>query len=104
MVRIWSDVREDMSNQDGFAIERFLVDKLAAAVFELADHGLGHDTVFTVGKIEAPLMGLGIVKTQFISLSAPLGRRVELHQVGAAIPHLSDDDKGFHFDPASGAS
>jgi hypothetical protein len=53
-----------MSNQDGFAVKRFLVDKLAPAVFEFADHGRRYRAVVAGGKIEAPTMGLGIVEAQ----------------------------------------
>ena len=43
------------------AIECFLVEELPASIFELADRGLAHGTAAAVGKIEAPLAGLGIV-------------------------------------------
>src|SRR5260370_23974062 len=59
--RIRSDVRYNKSNQDGSVIECFLIEKLAASIFELADRGLAHGTALTVGPIEAPLVGLGIV-------------------------------------------
>src|SRR6266568_3566494 len=62
--RIRSDVRKAISTKDGSAMKCFLVEKLAAAILELADHGLAHGTVVAVGPIEAPLMGLGIVQTQ----------------------------------------
>src|ERR1700735_5404149 len=61
VARIRSDVRDNKSNKDGSGIECFLIEKLAASILELADRGLAHSTAVTVGKIEAPLMGLGIV-------------------------------------------
>ncbi len=64
MLGIWTDVLKDVSNQDDFAIVRFLVDKLASSIFEFTDHRLGQGTVSAVGKIETPLMGLGIVETE----------------------------------------
>jgi hypothetical protein len=62
--RIRSDIRHDKSNVDGSAIKAFLVEKLGAPIVELADRGLVQGTVDAVGKIEAPLVGLGIVQTQ----------------------------------------
>src|SRR6267143_5089950 len=62
--RIRSDIRHDKSNVDGSAIKTFLIEKLAAPIVELADCGLVQGTVDAVDKIEAPLVGLGIVQTQ----------------------------------------
>jgi len=59
--RIRSDVRNNKSNKDGSAIECFLTEELAASIFELANSGLAHGAAAAVGKIEAPLAGLGIV-------------------------------------------
>ncbi len=61
--RIRSNIRDDETNKNGSTIKCLLVEKLAAPVFELADCGLGHHTAVDVGKIEAPLAGLGIVET-----------------------------------------
>src|SRR5580704_4436214 len=61
VARSWSDVRDNKSNNDGSGIECFLIEKLAASILELADRGLAHSAAVTVNKIEAPLMGLGIV-------------------------------------------
>lgn len=55
---------ESKSNQNGPAIKRFLIVKLAAAVFELADHGHAEGTAIAAGEMEAPLMSLGIVEAQ----------------------------------------
>jgi len=59
--RIRGDVGYYKSNEDGSAVQCFLVEKLAASIFEFADRGLTQRTAVTVGKIEAPLVGLGIV-------------------------------------------
>src|SRR6266498_52501 len=50
--RIWSDVRHNESNKDGSAVECFLGEKLAAAIFELADRGWAQGTALAVGKIQ----------------------------------------------------
>jgi HlyD family secretion protein len=70
MVGIWSDVRKDVSNQDSFAIKQFLVDKLAVAVFELADHGSVHGTVVAAGDIKVPL--------EFVRVQPYVSPRIEL--------------------------
>ena len=62
MVRVRPDVCKEMSNQDGFSVKRFVVDELATAVFEFADHGRRYRTVVAGSKIEAPTLGLGIVE------------------------------------------
>ena len=46
--RIRSDVRDDKPNIDGSAIKCFLVEKLAAAIFEVANRGLAQSTVVAV--------------------------------------------------------
>jgi len=45
-------------------MQHFLVEKLAAAIFESANRGLAQDTAVAVGKIETPLMGLRIVQPE----------------------------------------
>src|SRR5712692_1371028 len=104
MGRIRSDVRDDKSNENGSAIKWFLIEKLAAPILELADGGLAQGAVVAVGKIETPLVGLRIVQTQgqtFDVTCWAIG--LELHQIGAAIPNLSDDGSTLIFDPGSGA-
>src|SRR5262249_55621673 len=59
--RIWGDVRDNKSNKNGPAVHCFLVEKLTASIFEFADRGLTQRAAFTIGKIEAPLVGFGIV-------------------------------------------
>ena len=100
MVRVRTDVCKEMSNQDGFALKRFVVDELATAVFEFADHGRRYRAVVAGGKIEAPTMRLGIVEAQ-VQFFQVNGWEVgfEFHQIGAAIPHFPDDNTRFHFDP-----
>src|SRR5260370_10315158 len=58
--RIRGDVRDNKSNENGAAVQCFLVDKLTASIVEFADRGLTQRTAVTVGKIEAPLVGFGI--------------------------------------------
>src|SRR5216683_2110630 len=48
----------------GQAIQCFLVEKLAAAIFESTNRGLAQSTTIAVSKIETPLMRLRIVQTQ----------------------------------------
>src|SRR5713101_236184 len=59
--RIRGDVRDNKSNKNGPAVQCFLVEKLAASILEFADRGLTKRTAVTVGKIEAPLVGFGVV-------------------------------------------
>jgi hypothetical protein len=61
-MRIRSDVRPDHSNQDGSAIKWLLIEKLAAAILELADRGHAQGTAAAAGEILTPLVGLGIVE------------------------------------------
>src|SRR6202041_332080 len=105
VARSRSDVRNNKSNKDGSGIECFLIEKLAASILELADRGLAHGTAVTVGKIEAPLMGLGIVETQRQTFDATRWAiDLELYQIGAPIPNLSDHSSALIFDPSCGAS
>ena len=55
-MRIGSDVGPYNSNQDASSIEWFLVVKLATAILELTNGGLGYGAVIALGKILAPLM------------------------------------------------
>src|SRR5258708_28358648 len=61
---IRSDGGEAVASENGFAAERFLIEKLAAPILEFADHRLRQDTVGAARPIETPLVGLGIVETQ----------------------------------------
>src|ERR1700722_19607278 len=61
VARSWSNVRDNKSNNDGSVIAACMLEKLEASILELADRGLAYSAAVTVGKIEAPLMGLGIV-------------------------------------------
>ena len=101
---VWGDVRKAIPNKDGSAIKWFVIEKLAAAILELADHGLTHGTVSAAGPIEAPLVGLGIVKTQahtFDVTCKAIG--FELEQTGSAIPDFADNGHTLIFVPGSGA-
>ncbi len=99
------DVRYNEPNKDGSAIQCFLVVEFAASILELADRGLAQGAVVAVGKIEAPLVGLWIVETQVQTFEVPFWAiGLELYQIGAAIPNLSNDGSALKFDPGSGAS
>ena len=39
--RIYGDTRKTIPTQDGFAVKRLLIEKLALSIFELADYRLG---------------------------------------------------------------
>ena len=45
----------------GATVPQFLIIKLTAPIFELANGGLGQSPVTAVGEIETPLPGLWIV-------------------------------------------
>src|ERR1022692_324283 len=99
--RIRGDVCYDESNQDSSTMNGFLVKKLATSILELADRGLAKCTVVAIGKIEAPLAGLGIIETQVQAFEMPF-RAVGLkfHKIGAAIPNFSDDACTVIFKPS----
>jgi hypothetical protein len=102
--RIRSDVRYNESNKDGPLVHSFLREKLAAAILELANRGWTQCAASAVGEIQAPLAGLGIVKTQVQTLDMtgwPID--LKLNQICAAIPNFSDDASAFIFDPLRGA-
>ena len=105
MGRIRSDVGDDKSNENGAAMQRFLVEKLGAAIFEFANRGLAQRTAAAVGKIETPLMGLRIVQPQGQRFYVP-SRTIDFEhqQIGSAIPDLSDESSTFIFGPGSGAA
>src|SRR5713226_6048577 len=99
------DVRYNEPNKGGSAIQCFLVVEFAASILELADCGLAQGAVVAVGKIEAPLVGLWIIETQVQTFEVPFRAiGLELYQIGAAIPNLSNDGSALKFDPGSGAS
>src|SRR6266852_5905391 len=99
------DVRYNEPNKDGSAIQGFLIVKFAASIFELADRGLAQGAVVAVGKIEAPLVGLWIVEAQVQTFEVPLlAIGLELQQIGASIPDLSNDGSSVKFNPGGGAS
>src|SRR5262249_34305613 len=103
MAGIRRDVRDDEANKDGPAIECFLVEELTTAVFEGADRGLAEDAATTVGKIQAPLMRLRVVKAERERFDVAFGSiDLELDKIGAAIPNLADDSGAVVFDPSGG--
>jgi len=100
--RIPSDVRPDISHENGSPVQCFLIEELAAPILELTDRGLAQRAAAAVGRVETPLVGLGIVETQrqnFEVTCWAIG--LELREIGAAIPNLSDDGRALVFDPGS---
>jgi len=92
--------REDESNQDRSAIERFLVVKLTAAVLELADHRLAQGAGIAAGEVQAPLAGLGIVKAEGEELDMSGGAvQLDFREIAAAIPNLPNLDRAVELDP-----
>ena len=63
--RIRSDLGDHKSNEDGSAIQCFLIEELATAINELADGGLTQYAIGAVGRIEAPLVGLRIARRRY---------------------------------------
>src|SRR5580700_9489961 len=104
-MRIWGDVAPDDADQDGSAVECFLVVKFAAAIFEFADRGwLAEDADFAVGKSEIPLMGLRIVEKESEVLEMAVGAiGFYFFELGAAIPDFTDRHRAVHFRPGGRA-
>jgi len=66
---------------------------------------LVHGTVAAVCPIEAPLVGLRVVKTQAHTFDVTCRAiDLEFEQTGATIPNFANDGKTLIFDPGSGAS
>lgn len=100
---IRSDVRDHESNEDRSAVQGFLGEELAASILELTDRRWAQDPAGDARKIEAPLAGFGVVQTQAQRPDVacrPID--VELHQIGATVPDLSNDGGTFVFDPGPG--
>jgi hypothetical protein len=98
--RIRSDVRDNKSNKDGSAIQWFLIVKLTPSIFKFADGGLAQGAAIAIRKIQAPLVGFGIVQAQVQTLEVAcwaIGH--ELHQIAAAIPNFANDAGAIIFDP-----
>ena len=70
-------------------MQHFLVEKLAAAIFESANRGLAQGTAAAVGKIETPLMGLRIVQPHVpfrtIDFERPKGLEWPSQSAGAKV-------------------
>jgi hypothetical protein len=71
------DVGNHEPNQDGSALENFLVEELSASVLELPDCRLAQGATAAAGEVEAPLMRLGVVETQAQGFNVP--RRAPLN-------------------------
>jgi len=72
VARIRRDIGDDEADQDGAAVERFLVEEIAPSILELADGRYAQDAGPAAGDIQVPLMRLGIVqaKRQKLEVSA----------------------------------
>jgi hypothetical protein len=57
-------LRPDKANENGFAVECVPGVELALSVFELANLDRDDETVFAVGPVKVPLVGLRIVRAQ----------------------------------------
>lgn len=103
MGRIRGHARPNKSHKDAFAIKGILGVELTASVLELAYLGWNHGAILAVGPIEAPLVGLRIVRTQGQTFEVA-GWAIDLDrvQLGAAIPHLEADTSTLKFNPGSG--
>src|SRR5579863_3530518 len=100
MAGILCDFGYHKSNEDGSSVECFLIVKFSASVLEFSDRGLTERPTLHVRKIEAPLVRLRIVQAQRQCLDVP--RRpsgIEFHEIGPAVPHLSDDSRAIIFNP-----
>src|ERR1700691_3409769 len=102
--RTRGQVRPNISNEDDLAINRILGEEFAASVLEFADLGWVEYANFAVRPIKAPLMGLGIVKSQGQTFDMADIRAVEFDgvQLRAAIPKLVADAGTVKFDPGRG--
>src|SRR5207253_6710594 len=102
--RIRSDVRDAQSNQNGSAVELFLIVELGASALELADRRWAQGTRRTAGNIDAPLMGLAVVETQGQELEVTC-RALDLDfaQVGASVPDAANDVGTVVVDPGGRA-
>jgi hypothetical protein len=56
VTRIRSDIGDDEADQDGAAVECFLVDEFAPSILELADCRNAQNAAAAAGDIQAPLM------------------------------------------------
>src|SRR5579864_2708433 len=103
MRRARGRVRPDKSNQDGFAINRVLGEKLTPSILEFADLGWVKDAILAIGPIESPLVGLRVVQTQRQTFDVPrVSIDLDRVQLRAPIPNLVADARTLKLNPASG--
>jgi hypothetical protein len=94
------DIRYDKSNQNVLAIERLLVEELAASILELPNRRWAQIAAAATGEIETPLAGSSIVETQTYSFDAPCWAiDDELQQICLAIPDTSNNGSSFVLNP-----
>ena len=96
---VWRDIRPDGADQDRSPIERILLDQFAPAVGKAADHGSLELPDGAVGKIHAPLTGLGVVEEDGHSLPVALWTiRFNFFHLSATVPELVDVYSSIQFD------
>ena len=97
-------VRPNKSNQDNFAVNRILGEKLAASILEFADLGWIQDAILAVGPIEPPLVGLRIVQPESQAFDVARSRTINLDrvQLSAAVPNLVALSSTVKLDPGIG--
>jgi hypothetical protein len=94
------DVGDHKADEDGAAIQRFLIVEFAAAIAELSDSGLAENAAADVGEVKAPLAGLRIVEAQAERFDMAGGTvDLKFDEIGAAIPNFSDDRGAVVLDP-----
>lgn len=59
--RIRRNVRYDKPNEDGTAIQCFLIEKLTASILKLANRGYTQSADGAVGEVQTPLAGFGVI-------------------------------------------
>ena len=101
MIRLRCDSPKPVPDENNFAVECFLIVKLAAAVSELADRrGLRQHSLTRICPVKPPLARLWIVETERQSLQMARGRcELNLLQITAAVPNLSSRYRSITFNP-----
>src|ERR1700683_2104147 len=101
MGRIRGGTGPNKTNKDAFSIQRVLGVELTLSIFKLADLGREDWATLSVGPVQAPLVGLGIVETEGQTFDMAGSRAIgfELLQLSPAIPNLTGYGSTVKFDP-----
>src|SRR5690348_6468182 len=100
MGRLRGQVRPDVSNQYGLAVNRILSKKLSAPIFEFAHLRWIQLAGLAVGPIEPPLVRLRIIRPQ--SQPFDVARRAiefDRVQLRSAVPNLEAGSRTLRFHP-----